>query len=81
MGGFESVSKILYILISCIMLLLLAVMIIVACIGAAKRRMRRARIQQMTETDPQVEHDPDYIPGYTVGSGDSDDENDATLTQ
>ena len=38
MGGFESVSKVLYILVSCIMLLLLVVMIVIACIGAARRR-------------------------------------------
>lgn len=62
------------------MLLLLVVMIVIACIGAAKRRLRRARAEQMNETDSQGPHDPDYIPGYTVGSGNSEDESDATLT-
>ena len=63
------------------MLLLLVVMIVIACIGAARRRMRRVSPQTISGADSQAEHnDPDYIPGYTVGSGNSEDESDATLT-
>ena len=50
-SGYESISKVLYILISSIMLLLLVVLIVIACIGAARRKVRRVSPQTMIRTN------------------------------